>query len=72
MIREPLSKDDWAEWLSLQQTQEHFKAIKVEQDDMLQFALKRTDLDALAQARLLGIMSGLQKVLDFDYTDGSR
>lgn len=69
MIREPLSKEDWAEWLSMQQTQEHFKAIKAEQDEMLQFALKRTELDALAQARLLGIMSGLQKVLDFEYRD---
>lgn len=67
--KEPLSKEDWMEWLSLPQTQAFFAAVKSEQEEMLQMVVK-VDMDSMKQARAIGIMSGLQKVLDFDYTDG--
>lgn len=67
--REPLSKEDWIDWLSLPQTQAFFEAVKSEQEEMLKMVLK-VDMDSLQQARAVGVMSGLQKVLDFDYTDG--
>lgn len=64
-----LTKEDWEEWLRMPQTVAWFRAIKEEQADLLQFVIKREDIDALKQARIIGIMSGLQKVLDIDYND---
>lgn len=68
---EHLTKDDWIEWLSLPQTKAFLNAIKQEQYDTMRYAIYKVDMDPLHQARIIGLMSGLQKVLDFDYTDGT-
>jgi hypothetical protein len=53
------------------QTKSFFEAVKSEQELMLQMVLKQVDMDSLQQGRAIGIMSGLQKVLDFEYDDGN-
>lgn len=65
-----LNKEDFDEWLHMPQTQALFQAVKQEQSDMLQLLVRTVDIDSLRQARVVGIMSGLQKVLDFTYDDG--
>jgi hypothetical protein len=68
-VENNLTKEDWEEWLRMPQTMIFREAIREEQLDLLQFVIKREDIDALKQARIIGIMSGLQKVLDIDYND---
>lgn len=69
----PLTKEDWTDWHELPQTKKFFESIKVEREDMLLQLTRRIDLDPILQSRLIGIMSGLQKVLDheinYDYTN---
>jgi hypothetical protein len=71
-MQEPLSKDDWVAWLELPQTKAFFDAVKSEQQMLLQIAVKKVDMTPHEETRLIGVMSGLQKVLDFDYTDGTN
>ena len=65
-----LTKEDWIEWLALPQTDAFLSAIKQEQQEMLQMTMHKVDMDPLQQSRLIGLMSGLQKVLDFSYENG--
>jgi hypothetical protein len=53
------------------QTIAFLKAVKQEQYDTMRYTINKVDMDPLQQARMVGLMSGLQKVLDFDYTDGN-
>ena len=66
---EYLTKEDWELWFELPQTKEFLNAVKQEQDDMVQLLVKTVDMDSLRQARVVGIMSGLQKVLEWEYND---
>lgn len=68
---EYLSKEDWELWFELPQTKQFLEAVKQEQVDMMQFLVKTVDMDSLMQARVVGIMSGLQKVLEWEYNDGT-
>lgn len=69
-MKEHLSKDDWADWLSMPQTQALFQAIRNEQQEAVSWLVRSVDMDSLKQSKYIGIMSGLQKVLDFTYDDG--
>ena len=64
-----VSKEDWEEWYANPITIAFFKAVKQEQELAVLFAVKSEDLDANKQARLIGIMAGIQKVLDIQYDD---
>lgn len=64
-----VSKDDWNDWKHYSVTKVFFEAVKAEREQALQMLLKTVDMDSLTQARLVGIMSGLQKVLEIDYDD---
>lgn len=69
--RNQLTKEDFEEWLQYPQTKAFFEAVKEEQEIMLQFVIKSMDMDSLTQAKAIGIMSGLQKVMEFEYDDGT-
>jgi hypothetical protein len=69
---ESLTKEDWTDWLSMPTTKAFLKAVEDEQKMMLMYVVKREDMDSYQQARAIGVMSGLQKVLDFEYTDGQN
>lgn len=69
-MQEELSKEDWEEWLNLPQTKQLFHVIREEQELGLQVLINQSDLDALHQARLVGVLAGLQKVLNYTYDDG--
>lgn len=65
-----LSKEDFEEWKEYPQTKAFFEVVKSERDFALQVLVKSVDIDSLTQSRLIGIMSGLQKVLELEYDDG--
>lgn len=60
-----LTKEDWTDWLHYPQTQEFFKQVKGEQEDLFLFMIKREGATHDDQAKLLGVLDGLQKVLEF-------
>lgn len=69
-MQRELSKEDWEEWLNLPQTKMLFQAIREEQEIGLQVLINQSVIDALHQARLVGTLAGLQKVLNYTYDDG--
>ena len=64
---EQVSKEDWADWKEYSVTKAFFKAVKQEQETALLMVLKTVDMDSLTMAKFVGIMSGLQKVLEIEY-----
>ena len=66
-MRENLSRDDWDMWLKDPVTQVFYQAVKDEQETAKQILVKSVDMDSLVMARYVGIMSGLQKVLEIEY-----
>lgn len=69
---EQVSKEDWEEWLHYPVTKAFFEAVKQEKETALLFVMKTADMDSLTQSRFIGIMSGIQKVLEIEYDDGNR
>jgi hypothetical protein len=69
MNEKEISREDFDEWLTYPQTKAFFGAVKSEQETALQMIVKTVDMDSLTQARMIGILSGLQKVLELDYDD---
>lgn len=65
-----LTKADWQDWLEMPQTKALQKAIRDEIDLTLSIVVNQVDMDSLKQARFIGVMSGLNKVLNFEYDDG--
>lgn len=66
-MKEKISKEDFEEWLNYEVTKVFFEAVKAEQDVAQQFLVKSVDMDSLTMAKYVGIMSGLQKVLEIEY-----
>lgn len=66
-MRENLSRDDWDTWLKDPVTQVFYEAVKDEQETAKQILVKSVDMDSLTMAKFVGIMSGLQKVLEIEY-----
>lgn len=66
---EQVSKEDWDDWKNFSVTKAFFQAVKQEQETALLMVLKTVDMDSLMQARMIGILSGLQKVLEIEYDD---
>ncbi len=66
-MRENLSRDDWDMWLKDPVTQVFYQAVKDEQETAKQILVKSVDMDSLVMAKYVGIMSGLQKVLEIEY-----
>lgn len=66
-MRENLSRDDWDTWLKDPVTQVFYQAVKDEQETAKQILVKTVDMDSLTMAKFVGIMSGLQKVLEIEY-----
>ena len=66
-MRENLSRDDWDMWLKDPVTQVFYQAVKDEQETAKQILVKSGDMDSLVMAKYVGIMSGLQKVLEIEY-----
>lgn len=66
-MRENLSRDDWDTWLKDPVTQVFYEAVKDEQETAKQILVKSVDMDSLVMAKYVGIMSGLQKVLEIEY-----
>lgn len=62
-----LSKEDWIDWLHYPQTVEFFKQVKSEQEDLFLYLVKREGAAPEDQAKLLGVLNGLQKVLEFGH-----
>ena len=69
---ESLTKEDWVDWASMPQTKAFLETIRDEQYRAMRYIVSREDMDSLTQARLVGVMSGLQKVLDYEFTDGTN
>ena len=66
-MRESLSKEDWDNWLEDPVTQVFYQAVKDEQETAKHILVKMVDMDSLTMAKFVGIMSGLQKVLEIEY-----
>lgn len=66
-MKEKISKEDFEEWQTYEVTKAFYEAIKAEQELAKQFLVQSVDMDSLTMAKFVGIMSGLQKVLDIEY-----
>ena len=64
-----VSKEDWDDWKQYTVTKVFFEAVKATQDEAMQMLVKTVDMDSLTMAKFVGIMSGLQKVLEIEYDD---
>lgn len=64
-----ISKEDWDDWKQYVVTKAFFEAVKATQDEAMQILVKTVDMDSLTMAKFVGIMSGLQKVLEIDHDD---
>lgn len=69
-----MNRDTWLEWLAMPVTQEVFRAMKKHRADMAVSALEdslimdSTEQTALAVARRVGYLDGLQALIDGDFT----
>jgi hypothetical protein len=69
-----MNKATWDEWLAMPITQEVFRAMKKYRSDMAVSALEdslimdSTEQTALAIARRVGYLDGLQALIDGDFT----
>ena len=69
-----MNKATWDEWLAMPITQEVFRAMKKYRADMAVSALEdslimdSTEQTALAVARRVGYLDGLQALIDGDFT----
>lgn len=66
-MRESVSKEEFEDWKNYEVTKAFFEAVKAEQEVAVQFLVKSVDMDSLTMAKYVGIMSGLQKVLEIEY-----
>lgn len=66
-MKERISKEDFEEWKTYEVTKAFYEAVKAEQEVAKQFLVQSVDMDSLTMAKFVGIMSGLQKVLEIEY-----
>ena len=64
-----VSKEDWNDWKQYAVTKVFFQRVLETQNEAMQILVKTVDMDSLTTAKFVGIMSGLQKVLEIEYDD---